>query len=245
MKNISFGMKCCFLTIYTIFGLCSNLPFLSIPVLAQNLPPPKVETGEATDVTSSSATLNGEVSGRAPSAWFEYGTTSDMYDGMTLASWDGLGTDTVSSNISELSAATTYYYRIAAYDSDPEFTTDNAYGSEKSFTTLAAIPTVTPTPECEIESIDTSPKTLKLKREESGDVTVTVTCADGSPIVSEMVTAKIKLGKKCISVSPLSAYTDTNGQAVFTVAAKNKTGNSKVTFKANSLKELVIVKVRK
>lgn len=57
--------------------------------------------------------------------------------------------------------------------------------------------------------------------------------------------AKIKSGKKRVSVSPLSAYTDTNGQAVFTVTAKNKTGNSKVTFKVNSLKESVIVKVRK
>ena len=44
------------------------------------------------------------------------------------------------------SVATTYYYRIAAYDSYPGYTTDTAYGSEKSFTTLAATPPVTPTP---------------------------------------------------------------------------------------------------
>jgi len=58
-------------------------------VLVQDLSPPTVETGEVTDVTQSSATLNGSVSGRAPSVWFEYGTTSSLYDRTALASWGG------------------------------------------------------------------------------------------------------------------------------------------------------------
>jgi hypothetical protein len=59
------------------------------------------------------------------------------------------------------------------------------------------------------------------------------------------VAAKIKFGNRYISVSPLNAYTDTQGQAVFTIIATNRTGIAKVTFTANGLKESIIVKVRK
>lgn len=106
MRNIPLGINCSFLTKYTIFVLCSTLTFLSTPLLAQDLPPPIVETGEATDVTSSSAILNGKVYGRAPAVWFEYGTTSGSYDSTALAIWDGI--DAAVSSISGLSAATLF-----------------------------------------------------------------------------------------------------------------------------------------
>ena len=144
MKRVYFCLVCWFSIITAVFILCSNLIFLPI-LLAQDLSPPTVSTGEATDVTSSSATLNGTLSGRAPSVWFEYGTTSSLYDSTASASWQP-ETDTANSSINGLSAATTYYYRIAAYDGYPGYTTDTAYGSEKSFTTLAATPTATATP---------------------------------------------------------------------------------------------------
>lgn len=155
--------------------------------------------------------------------------------------------DKVSANISGLTPATTYYDRVVIEEKgvppdSPHFT----YGNEKSFTTLAVAPTVTPTPECEIESVEASPKVLKLHKEESGNITVAVTCTDGSTVVGEMVTAKINSGKKRISISPQNANTNASGEAIFTITATKKTGNAKVKFEvANGLKTTVTVKVRK
>lgn len=107
------------------------------------------------------------------------------------------------------------------------------------------IPSPTPTPLCEADSIDSFPKALKLKREEIDNVTITVLCEDGSPVVGQTVTAKIKSDKKRITVSPQSTKTDPNGQAIFTITATNKTGNAKVKFETtNGLTTTVPVKVR-
>lgn len=140
MRNIFLRIAHCLLINCGVFDVCLNL------TLAQYLPPPTVATGKATNITASSATLNGTVSpGRSPSVWFEYGTTSALYDKLTQSvSGPRLGTETVSIDISGLSAATTYYYKIAAKDNWPEGSSDTAYGDEKSFTTLEA--TATPTP---------------------------------------------------------------------------------------------------
>ncbi len=97
---------------------------------------------------------------------------------------------------------------------------------------------------CAVKKITLSPGKLMLKRGQSDEVTVTLDGDNCIPI-HEMVAAKIKFGNRCISVSPLNAYTDTHGQAVFTIIATNRTGIAKVTFKANGLKESIIVKVRK
>lgn len=213
--------------------------------------PQSVITREATDITSNSATLNAIVpfGMTAVSIYFEYGTTSTS-GAYTLflvdAERDGVS-DNVSARITGLAAATTYYDRIVAVTKPvPPFNNGYTYGNEESFTTLSATPTVTPTPVCKAESIDASLKTLKLKREESGNVTITVTCADGSPAVSELVETKIKSGKRCISISPQSAETNVDGQAIFTITATKKTGNAKVKFEtANGLKTTVTVKVKK
>ena len=351
MRRVYFCLVCWFSIITAFFILCSNLIFLPI-LLAQDLSPPTVSTGEATDVTSSSATLNGTVSGRRPSVWFEYGTTSSSYYYSELANWQP-ETDTANSSINGLSAATTYYYRIAAYDSDPEFTTDTAYGSEKSFTTLVATPTATVTPsptstpcvnmetgdatditsnsatlnaivclgttanymyfeygttsgtytnsvyagrddltdnvsakisellprtnyyyrivieqkpvppysgyvygneksfttlpQCEAKKITISPSRLRIKIGKSGEVTVILGGDDCVP-AGNTVTATIgKIGNKRIWVTPTSQATDENGQAKFTITAKNKAGNAKVTFMIEdfpSINKTMLVKVR-
>lgn len=117
-----FGNFRCLCTI-----ICLDLKFLPMLTLAQDLPPPMVITGEAINVTSNSAILTGSVSGRAPSIWFEYGTTSGSYDSVASARWDGPELDKVTSSISGLYAVTAYYYRIAAYDTYPEGITDTVY----------------------------------------------------------------------------------------------------------------------
>ena len=112
----------------------------------------------------------------------------------------------------------------------------------------AGAPTVTPTPTeiCEPEAVSVSPTSLKLKRKKSGTVTVTVTGDAGCLVDGETVTATINsAGKKRISVSPTSDSTDEDGQATFTITAKNKTGNARVTFKAGDAKKSMTVKVRK
>ena len=68
---------------------------------------------------------------------------SGSYDNSVSATVTfGVSKNVWKSSINGLSPATIYYYRIAANDSYPGYTTDTAYGSEKSFTTLAVTPTV-------------------------------------------------------------------------------------------------------
>lgn len=236
MRSILFRIEYCLLLGCVVFILGSNISSAM-----------ELETGEATDITSNSATLHGTViSGRAPNLWFQYGTGSGSYTNSEVVHDWFPGKKEVSARISELSAVTTYYYRIAGHDTLPGTPLPMVYGNEKFFTTLEATPTpmVTPTPVCEAESIEASPKTLKLQREESGDVTVTVTGSEGCPVVGETVTAKIKSGKRRISVTPLSQNADAGGVALFTIAATKKTGNAKMKFKtASGLRTTVTVKV--
>ena len=246
MRRVYFCLVCWFLIITTFFILCSNLIFLPI-LLAQDLSPPTVSTGGATDVTSSSATLNGTVSGRAPAVWFQYGTTSSSYYYSESVSWSGPGIDTVTSSLSGLLAATTYYYRIAAYDSYPGYTTDTAYGEEKFFVTLSetSSPTVTPTPLCEVESVSVLPKRLILKRGKSHEVTVHLNGKNDCSTEGKIITATIsKMGSRRVSVIPTSQVTDENDTAEFIITAGNKVGNARVTFKADSQKISLTVKVR-
>lgn len=110
------------------------------------------------------------------------------------------------------------------------------------------MPTITPTPTgCETESISASPSELVLKSGEGGEVKVTLIPIEGcSPEEGDVVTTKInKSDRKHIFVSPRSATTDVNGEAFFIITAKNKTGNAKVKFRYEKLKDTVKVKVIK
>lgn len=106
-------------------------------------------------------------------------------------------------------------------------------------------PEPTPITDCFAISIAISPKRLILQRGQSSDVTVTLEGDNCTP-EGETVTATIgKAGNKRISVSPTSGTTDSNGQASFTITAKNKAGNARVTFKAGSVKKSIVVHVAK
>jgi len=109
-------------------------------------------------------------------------------------------------------------------------------------------PTTSPTatPACtEADGMQVDQKILKLKRKASGDVTVTVTCEDGGFEGANVKVTVNAAGKKRVAVTPSSNVTDVNGQATFTIKAKNKTGNARITFKSGSLKKSITVKVRK
>jgi hypothetical protein len=100
---------------------------------------PVAVTGSATNVTVTSATLNGTVdpNGRATTWYFEYGT-STSYGSKTAAKSAGSGTSTigVSSPISGLTPGRLYHYRLVA-------TSDagTSRGADQAFSTSGA-PTV-------------------------------------------------------------------------------------------------------
>src|SRR3989339_149426 len=100
------------------------------------LNPPEVTTGAATNVTTTSATLNGTVNakGLSTTAWFEYGTVKVLYSSVSSTqSVAGSNDTSVQISISGLSSDTTYYYRIVAENS-----AGTTYGSEYSFKTPAS-----------------------------------------------------------------------------------------------------------
>ncbi|MCC7210684.1 MAG: hypothetical protein E3K40_03120 [Candidatus Brocadia sp.] len=225
--------------------MAPTITVIPIPTPTYN-PPFTLITDDATEITSHAATLNGTVASEDPNylvhcLGFEYGTSSGLY---THSPCEGVGlmvSGKRSAIISGLTPVTTYYYRMYTVEK-----VGSAYGDEKSFTTLTATPTVTPAPVCDAASIEASPKTMKLKGGENGNVTVAVICADGSPGIGEPMTAKIKSGKRCVSVTPLGQNTDAGSQAIFTITATKETGNAKVKFKiAGGLKTTVTVKVRR
>ncbi|MCR4322456.1 MAG: SBBP repeat-containing protein, partial [Candidatus Brocadiaceae bacterium] len=95
--------------------------------------PPTVTTGDASDITSDAATLNGVVNanGLTATAWFEYGATSGgPYLNSNTQTVTGSGDTPVSIGISGLTAGKKYYYRLVAENNDGK-----SEGSEKSFTT--------------------------------------------------------------------------------------------------------------
>ncbi|MCR4321146.1 MAG: IPT/TIG domain-containing protein [Candidatus Brocadiaceae bacterium] len=99
---------------------------------------PTVTTGSSTNITSSSATLNGTVNanGLSTTAWFEYGDTSGgPYLNSNTQTVTGTSDTPVSIGISGLSAGTKYYYRLVA-----ENTAGKSEGEEKEFITQTAKP---------------------------------------------------------------------------------------------------------
>jgi hypothetical protein len=102
-------------------------------------------TNAASNVASFSATLNSSVDphGLTATVHFQYGTTTSY--GSTTASQSKTGNtyQSVSANISGLSASTTYHFRIVAINS-----AGTVYGADRTFTTLSATgpPVVTTSP---------------------------------------------------------------------------------------------------
>ena len=93
---------------------------------------PVAITNPATNVASSSATLNGSVDphGLTTTVHFQYGTTTSY--GHTTANQTKTGNayQNVAANISGLSASTTYHFRIVATNS-----AGTRYGGDRRFTT--------------------------------------------------------------------------------------------------------------
>jgi hypothetical protein len=104
-------------------------------------PPPVVVTRHATNVTQTSATLNGTVNpeGQATSYEFQYGTSS-AYGAETPTASAGAGTKTivVSAMLGALTPNTTYHYRLVATSVN-----GTTLGHDSSFKTAALPAAVT------------------------------------------------------------------------------------------------------
>ena len=97
---------------------------------------------------------------------------------------------------------------------------------------------------CKADNIDVDPGDLEVQTGDSADEKITIACADAvTPVSWETVKAKVKLGKDKVTVSPRSAVTDENGQALFTIHGV-KGGKAKIEFKDATAGLKVIVKVK-
>ncbi|MFH0888518.1 MAG: hypothetical protein V1871_04850, partial [Planctomycetota bacterium] len=105
------------------------------------LPTPTCTTNSATNVASTSATLNGTVNPNGlnvTACYFQFGTTSYATDTLNVSPLPGSGTTgvAVSINITGLTASTAYnYYRVVATNSG-----GTTQGNNLTFTTLVAAP---------------------------------------------------------------------------------------------------------
>ena len=93
---------------------------------------PVVTTNPATNVTSSSTTLNGSLDphGLTTNVYFQYGTTTGYGHATPMRSQTGNTFRNISANISGLSAHTTYHFRIVATNSG-----GTRFGGDRTFTT--------------------------------------------------------------------------------------------------------------
>ena len=101
--------------------------------------PPTAVTGAATNVTASSATVNGVVNprGAATTVAFEYGTTTGYGKQVTAAQSPLSGTTNqpVNAQITGLANGTLYHVRVKASNSQ-----GTVWGTDQTFTTLAEKP---------------------------------------------------------------------------------------------------------
>jgi hypothetical protein len=94
--------------------------------------PPVVITNPATNITSSSATLNGSLDphGLTTSVYFQYGSTTSYGSTTPMQSQTGNTYRNISANISSLMASHVYHFRIVATNS-----AGTRFGSDRTFTT--------------------------------------------------------------------------------------------------------------
>jgi PKD repeat protein len=106
-------------------------------------PPPTVITTGATNVTSSSATLNGNINanGYSTTASFQYGLTTAYGNTVSAGVVTGNTMTPVSAGISGLSPATAYHFRAVGTNVN-----GTAYGNDSVFTSLNDVPTVSTLP---------------------------------------------------------------------------------------------------
>ncbi|TVM04366.1 MAG: hypothetical protein CV087_00275 [Candidatus Brocadia sp. WS118] len=214
--------------------------------LAGSGTPTPTPSGSPTPTPTPVGTLAGQVTDAATSAGINGVTVTVEGSGQTATTGTSQGQDgvyiiqNVPVGAQTVTASTTGYL-----PSSKEVTIEEGLPNPQTGKNIANFALTAGEP-CEVANVDAEPEPLKLLREASAEETVTLTCGDGSSAgANRLVTVEVKQGKKRVVVSPAQALTDDNGQATFTITATTKTGDAKVQFKHQNLKDNVTVKVRK
>jgi len=163
---------------------------------------PDATTGDAKDITSSGATLQGSVTpnGHATTYHFEYGTTTAY--GTSTANQNagsGVSASSVSTAITGLAPATTYHFRIVALST--EGTTN---GADNTFTTAAGPGTgggvTADTTAPLFLSASITPRKFPVKRGKRGGARFRYTLSEDAGVVFTIarVMPGRKVGKRCV-----------------------------------------------
>jgi len=115
-------------------GTSGNSNIINVNTLRATGPPVAI-TNPATLIASFSATLNGLVDphGLSTTVYFQYGPTTSYGSTTSAQTKSGSTYQSISANISDLAASTTYHFRIVANNSG-----GTRYGGDSTFTTLTA-----------------------------------------------------------------------------------------------------------
>ena len=107
---------------------------INLDVIGYDLVNAVVTTNAATNITSSSATLNGTVNpnGLTTAVHFEYGTTTNYGSTTANSNYTGNTTQNVSANITGLSPNTTYHFRLVGTNNG-----GTTYGNDRTFIWLS------------------------------------------------------------------------------------------------------------
>ncbi|WP_339882579.1 LamG-like jellyroll fold domain-containing protein [Polaribacter vadi] len=135
-------------------------------------PIPILTTSDATSITKTTATLEGNITSNNGNAITERGiiysstnSTPEIGESGVTKEANGTGTGVFSETITNLTKTTVYYYRAYAINSE-----GTGYGDVKNFTTLDDLPTVTTT---DATSVETTSAILGGNVTSQGDSAVT------------------------------------------------------------------------
>ena len=170
---------------------------------AYELAPPKATTGDASNLATTLATLNGSVTpnGRATSYHFDYGTSTSYGSSTpTAQAGNALTAANVSAALAHLKPNTTYHFRLAATSPD-----GTSFGADKTFKT----------PQFTIKIVS-----KKAKVDGKGKATITISCPSNALTSCK---GSIKLKAKSKKGAGKSAKGNKLiGKAKFTISAGKK-----------------------
>jgi phosphodiesterase/alkaline phosphatase D-like protein len=218
----------------SLAALVGGATLVAFPALssATATVPPTVTAGAPTNVTAAGATLNGTVTLNDPdtdgSYLFSWGRASGAYTGSSGGPVAAGATDlAVQATMSSLLPGTTYYFQLCATNSF-----SSACDAEQSFTTPAAVPSVTTGP---ATGIDPASATLNGSVNPNGAATTymfelgttsgSLTSAGGGSL-----TAGTSLQSVSLPVSGLSPHTTYYFQLCATNSAGGPVCGSEQSF---------------
>jgi hypothetical protein len=133
---------------------------VSCDIGAYEIAPPSANATAATDLTATSATINGSATANDASATtdFEYGLTTAYGSQTTVAPIGGAGPVALSAPLTGLTPQTTYHYRLVATSAD-----GTTASLDATFTTPSIPPASIPPPSITTPPLSAKPKLTHLK----------------------------------------------------------------------------------